>query len=535
MRSEQDTRTLALWVLSPFVLVAALWALAPATSAADEVEWMYQPETLVEIDLGGLSEAELDELEAEPGEEVHGTFELKVGGVTKAGFEDVGIRLKGGAGSFEPIKTGKAAFKIRFDKFVDDQLFFGLQRLTLNNMVQDASMVHETLTYEIFRALDLPASRTGYALVRVNGEFFGVYLNIETLDKIFLGAHFASTQHLYEADAPGVDVRTGEAGTFEVDRGDEGDLTDLDALIAAANDVEGDWSEGMAATADLTRMTRVWAVERYASHWDGYAGVQAPFRPNNYYLHSLDSGVFEMLPWGADQTWEIEMEFDEPAGGLLFNKCLADETCEALYEQGLEEVRAAVPGLGLDRQAFCIPEKLARWQRRESEQRRVYDTEEIAEGVEETRALIAGRPGELDDYLGTETPEVPVNESPCTEELRQPEKPQQPQSERRVVPPTTAKIGRSKVVGAFVVTHLQITGPAAATQQVTARLAGRRATLCTDRSSRGAPGRLTLRCKLPKPALTALEPGPLKLKVRVGFDPEVGTPRTVVHRLTAHN
>lgn len=415
MRSEQDTRTPSLLVLSALVLVAALSALAPATSAAAEVDWMYQPDALVEIDLGGLSEAELDELEAEPTEEVHGTFELKVGGVTEAAFEDVGIRLKGGVGSFKPIKTGKAAFKIRFDKFVKDQLFFGLQRLTLNNMVQDASMVHETLTYEIFRALGLPASRTGYALVRVNGEFFGVYLNIETLDKIFLEDHFASTQHLYEADAPGVDVRPGEAGTFEVDRGNEKDLADLEALIDAANDVEGDWSDGMAATADLTQMTRVWAVERYASHWDGYAGVQAPFRPNNYYLHSLDSGVFEMLPWGTDQTWEIDMEFDEPAGGLLFNNCLADETCQALYEQGLEEVRAAVPGLELDRRAFCLAEKLAPWQQMEPEQRRVYDAEEIAEVVEDTRQILALRPVELAQYLGVKPPDVAPPVESCVE------------------------------------------------------------------------------------------------------------------------
>jgi CotH kinase protein len=536
MRSGQDTRRSTLWVLAALALVAALLALVPATAGADEVEWMYQPEALVEIDLGGLSAAELDELEAEPGEEVHGTFELKVDGRTKAAFEDVGIRLKGGTGSFEPVKTGKAAFKVRFDKFVDDQLFFGLQRLTLNNLVQDPSMVHETLTYEIFRALGLPASRTGYALVRVNGEFFGVYLNIETLDKVFLEAHFPSTQHLYEADEPGVDVRTGEAGTFEVDRGDEEDLSDLEALIAAANDVVDDWSEGMAATADLTRMTRVWAVERYVSHWDGYAGVQAPFRPNNYYLHSLSSGVFEMLPWGADQTWEIDMEFDEAAGGLLFNNCLADETCEALYEQGLEEVRAAVPGLELDRRAFCVAEKLAPWQQMETEPRRGYDAEEIAEGVENTRALIADRAAELDDYLGTETPEVPVDEGPCTkgQEPQQPEEPQQPQPQPRVdPPPTTATIGPSKVAGAFVATQLQITGPASATQRVTARLDGRRVTVCTDRSSSAAAARLTVRCKLSKAALTALHSGPLKLKVRVAFYPEVGTARTVTRRPTA--
>ncbi|HEX5610709.1 MAG TPA: CotH kinase family protein [Solirubrobacterales bacterium] len=513
-------------MLSAFVLVGALSALAPATSAADEVDWMYQPAALVEINLGGLSEAELDELEAEPSEEVHGTFELKVDGVAKASFEDVGIRLKGGTGSFKPIKTGKAGFKIRFDKFVDDQLFFGLQRLTLNNMVQDPSMVHETLTYEIFRALGLPASRTGYALVRVNGEFFGVYLNIETLDKIFLAAHFASTQHLYEADAPGVDVRTGEAGTFEVDRGDEGDLTDLDALITAANDVEGDWSDGMAPSADLTEMTRVWAVERYVSHWDGYAGVQAPFRPNNYYLHSLASGIFEMLPWGADQTWETKVEFDEPAGGLLFNNCLADESCEALYEQGLEEVQAAVPALELGRQVSCLTEMLAPWQQVEPESRRRYDAEEIAEGVDETRELVSDRPGELADFLGVAAPDVPPSNAPCSVP------PAGPATVTFTLPPQVSVSGglrleRVSVKRGALVAHLAVALPGRLALWGTVGPRRARTRICTEDASVAA-GSLKLRCKLSAEALHLRSLRKLHVRFNASFEPAGGAPEAVV-------
>lgn len=235
----------------------------PAAAPAAEIDWMYDPDQVVEIRLGGLSEAELDELEAEPSEEVRGTFELLVDGTPKGPLlEDVGIRRKGGFGSSRPIKTGKSGLKVRFDKFVDDQLFFGIKRLTLNSMVQDHSMVHETLTYELFHELDLPAPRTGYAFVTLNGESYGVFLNLETLDEISLPRWFPATGHLFEADAAGTDVRTGEAATFEVDEGDDEDLSDLEALIAAANDEAGDWSEGMAAVADLEAMAAQWAVER---------------------------------------------------------------------------------------------------------------------------------------------------------------------------------------------------------------------------------------------------------------------------------
>jgi hypothetical protein len=110
--------------------LAGLLAL-PSVAAADEAEWMYDPGQVVEIRLGGLSGAELDELEAKPDEYVHGSFELLVDGVVKGtALADVGIRLKGGVGSSRPVKTGKSGFKVRFDEFVKGQLFFVSQRVS---------------------------------------------------------------------------------------------------------------------------------------------------------------------------------------------------------------------------------------------------------------------------------------------------------------------------------------------------------------------------------------------------------------------
>ena len=87
----------------------------------------------------------------------------------------------------------KAAFKLKLAHTVKGQRFLGLKTLTLNNMVQDPSMVHELLAYEAFRAVGIPAPRTGYAFVRVNGADYGVYLNVETLDDVSLPRWFSST------------------------------------------------------------------------------------------------------------------------------------------------------------------------------------------------------------------------------------------------------------------------------------------------------------------------------------------------------
>ena len=64
-------------------------------------------------------------------------------------------------------------------------------------------MIHESLAYTAFRATGVPAPRTGYAYVRVNGDDYGLHLNVETLDSVSLPTlrpFDADTQHLYEGE-----------------------------------------------------------------------------------------------------------------------------------------------------------------------------------------------------------------------------------------------------------------------------------------------------------------------------------------------
>ena len=72
----------------------------------------------------------------------------------------VGVHLKGAWGSWRDV-TQKAAFKIKMDAFVKDQTLFGISKFTLNNMVQDPSFIHESLTYRLYRAMGVPTPRTG--------------------------------------------------------------------------------------------------------------------------------------------------------------------------------------------------------------------------------------------------------------------------------------------------------------------------------------------------------------------------------------
>ena len=82
----------------------------------------------------------------------------------------------------------------------DERRFQGLKRVTLNNMVQDCSYLHETLGYQFYRALNIRVPRTQYADLTINGEHYGTYLHVESVDRRFLARRFGSRKGmLYEA------------------------------------------------------------------------------------------------------------------------------------------------------------------------------------------------------------------------------------------------------------------------------------------------------------------------------------------------
>jgi hypothetical protein len=532
-------------------LLAAFLALWAPLAHADEAAPIYDPSTVYFIDLT-LSGAEEAKLEAKPDEYVPGTFSMTASSDgTPSGEEStplvserpVEVRLKGSVGgSFRKLNE-KPGLKLKFKKA---NAVLGLRKMTLNNMVQDPSMLHETLAYASFRAAGVPASRTGFAYVRLNGDDIGVYLDLENLDEIGLSRIFGTpfdeeTQHLYEGEQ-GSDVFPGGETTFEVDEGSTTDISDLEALIESVNDEAGEpFSSRVAPNADLAEMAQMWAVEKYIDHWDGYSGhadseqIAKEERPNNYYLYSEPTGRFQMLPWGTDQAWTPtidvetpgrEVTFDGP-GGVLFNKCLEDETCFNLYWASLRDVTSAIAALDPRMLAEDTAALLAPWQSEEmAHGRPEYDATEIKEdkyGVDSTLAFIKGRQAEAEKWLAenepARTPVVVID--PEVSGPNSPSKPAGP----------ILLFERAKRSGRQLTTHIQVRGAGKVTLRATFKAGKKQKQACSTAKRAQAAGALTLHCSLSEVAAERLAHQALRLKLAFVIALADGEKETVVQTI----
>ena len=264
----------------------------------------------------------------------------KINGVPFGPYE-VGVHLKGAWGSWRNI-YGKAGFKIKIDYNNKNQSLFGVKKLTLNNMVQDQSSLHETMAYRLFRSVGVATARTGYANVTVNGQNYGLRLNLETVSTTMLKLWGITPSHIYKGGVPIFpDFWPGQEDNFVVDQGSLTDKSDLTALMAVVGRGNGpNWFRDMSALADLEQMTLDWAAEKFTGHWDGYVNNH-----NNFYLVKRQDGKFIMLPWGMDQTWNGGLDYWN--GSALLGQCLKDAQCLALYKNSIATVAHSARELDL--------------------------------------------------------------------------------------------------------------------------------------------------------------------------------------------
>ena len=211
-------------------------------------------------------------------------------------YKDVGLHLKGAAGSFRPVDD-KPGLTLNFGHFTPGQTFHGLRKLNLNNSVQDPSYFNEALCNPLFRAAGVPAPRVAHALVELNGRKLGLYVLKEGFSKDFLAQYYEKTGGNFYDIRPGRDV----TGDLRKDSGSgPDDQSDLKVLAEAALEPKpAQCWERLQQVLDVDEFLSFMSMEMMCCHWDGYCSS-----PNNFRLYSdPSSGQFAFFPNDMDQMF----------------------------------------------------------------------------------------------------------------------------------------------------------------------------------------------------------------------------------------
>jgi hypothetical protein len=229
----------------------------------------------------------------------------------------VGVRRKRSGGQ------QKVGLKIDIDYFVAGQRFYGLRKLSLENGVSSGTnsdtgdvtaLVSEYLGWRLMVLSGAISGRAAMVQLSVNGKIFGVYVNVEQVDKTFLRSRLGD-------DSGWLYKRSGSAGdgfkTHELDM-----LKDpYEAYFCFFS--KGGGSCPLPSASELARdlpqklnipqFLRMGAVNAIMSNTD------APlFKDNNYYWYDWDGGPRVYLPWDLDTTMNANMNvFTGGVGGQV--------------------------------------------------------------------------------------------------------------------------------------------------------------------------------------------------------------------------
>ena len=164
---------------------------------------------------------------------------------------NVGIRGKGNTSlsSVAGMGSRKYSFKIEFDHFVKGRLYKGLDKLSLNNLIYDATMMKDYLAYTLMTRENVPAPLCSFAQITVNGEPWGLYLAVEGVEDGFLERNNMTVGELYKPDSMSFGGGRGNGQDFDFDefrenfvqRQEDGETSeapgeDMSALLGQAAD-----------------------------------------------------------------------------------------------------------------------------------------------------------------------------------------------------------------------------------------------------------------------------------------------------------
>lgn len=243
------------------------------------------------------------------------------------------LRLKGQSSWWQAIAfddNPKMQFVISFNEIDRKGRFKGVRKIELDMPRSDESFLRQRLALYSLRKAGQPAQCANNARLYINDEYYGLYTNLERLDKEFL-------QRIYGDDDEGDLWKGGrEIKTNEEDFS----WARLDAFWHPTGLAE---LEGLV---DLEASVQEWAAEAMIPHGDGYYNGRANFylydHPRRGFIwipHDLDS-AFDFIPADTSPLYP-ECDGRNPRERLHWAMAMADPDWLEVYRTGLASARAS--------------------------------------------------------------------------------------------------------------------------------------------------------------------------------------------------
>lgn len=291
---------------------------------------------------------------------------LEIDGET---YKNVAIRGKGNTSLTKVASYGndRYSFKVEFDRYDSSVTYHGLDKLCLNNIIQDNTYMKDYLCYRLMAEMGVASPLCSYVYVSVNGSDWGLYLAVEGVEESFLQRNYGSDYgELYKPDSQSMGGGRGNGKGFDMDDLDPAEnagdnakpdgkgggrdgmnssddtllkyidddpdsypnifdnaktdvsKSDKKRLIAALKTLSGDEPE---SAVDVDAVIRYFVVHNFVLNFDSYTGSMI----HNYYLYE-DDGQMQMIPWdynlafGAFQsaggaTSLVNYPIDDPVSG----------------------------------------------------------------------------------------------------------------------------------------------------------------------------------------------------------------------------
>ncbi len=295
-------------------------------------------------------------------------------------YKNVAIRAKGNTSLTQVAAYGndRYSFKVEFDHYDTAKTYYGLDKLCLNNMIQDTTYLKDYLSYRLMEEAGAAAPLCSYVMISVNGEDWGLYLAVEGVEEAFLQRNYGGSYgQLYKPDS----MEMGKEGFQEGNRTPQGmgasmgngdvllqyiddepesysnifdnvktkaDEEDKERLIGALKKLSS--REGLEKAVDVDSVLRYFVAHNFVLNFDSYTGTMV----HNYYLYEED-GQLSMIPWdynlafggfesGGSAETLINFPIDTPVSGgsieerPMLSWIFADEVYTGQYHQYFSEL-----------------------------------------------------------------------------------------------------------------------------------------------------------------------------------------------------